>query len=185
MRKLIGGLTASLMLWTLSAEAQVTDGKVSALVEALRQAAPKTGTANDGLYSEWQVKPEIIPSWSKQCVGRTLTPTQFDTNTTTARDVISCITRRELQKQYKATDNNESIAVRRVAAWWLTGDAAGFNNSRTAAYTQKVLKFYQQALSTPSDVPPSPSPSPGEPTPSPSPTPSPTPSPSPSPSPSP
>jgi hypothetical protein len=125
----------------------VSNAQVGALVEALRRAAPKTGTKNDGLYSEWQVTPEIIPSWSKQCIGRELTPTQFEANSATARSIVSCITKRELQKQYLASGNNETAAVRRTACWWMTGKATGCNSGPTAAYTQNVIKFYQQASS--------------------------------------
>lgn len=144
MRLLFGGLIISLGLWALPGAAQVSNAQVGALVEALRRAAPQTGTQNDGLYSEWQVTPGIIPNWSKQCIGRELTPTQFEANPVMARGIVTCIMRRELQKQYRANGNNESVAVPRTACWWMTGNATGCNNGPTAAYTQKVVRFYQQ-----------------------------------------
>jgi len=150
---LLGGLIASLTLWGLPTQAQqVPNTQVEALVEALRQAAPKTGKANDGLYSEWQIQPSIIPSWSKQCIGRELTPTQIETSPVTARSIVTCIMRRELQKQYR-DGNNETAAVNRAACWWMTGNATGCNNGLTAAYTQKVLGFYKQARSKPPSKP--------------------------------
>ena len=143
-RLLLGGLIASLGLWTLPTQAQqVTNTQVGALVEALRQAAPKTGKENDGLYSEWQLTPGIIPSWSRQCVGRELTPTQLETSPVTARSMVTCIMRRELQKQYRDS-NNETVAVSRAACWWMTGNATKCNSGSTAAYTQKILGIYQQ-----------------------------------------
>ncbi len=147
MRLLLGGLIASVALSALPAQAQVSNTQVGTLVEALRRAAPQTGTKNDGLYSEWQVTPGIIPSWSKQCIGRELTPKQFEANSATAQSIVSCITKRELQKQYLASGNNETAAVRRTACWWMTGNATGCNSGPTAAYTQNVIKFYQQASS--------------------------------------
>lgn len=159
---LISGLIASLGVWALPVQAQqVTNTQVSALVEALRLAAPKTGKQNDGLYSEWQITPGIIPSWSKQCTGRELTPTQLETSQATTRAIVSCIMGRELQKQYRDS-NNEPVAVSRAACWWMTGDAKGCKSGTTAAYTQKVLGFYKQASSKPISQPParrSPSPS--------------------------
>lgn len=150
MRLLFGGLIVSLGLLALPAQAQqVTNTQVGALVEALRRAAPQTGTENDGLYSEWQVTPGIIPNWSKQCIGRELTPTQFAANPATAQSIVTCITRRELQKQYLASGNNETVAVRRTACWWMTGNATGCNSGLTATYTQKVLNFYQKVSSNP------------------------------------
>lgn len=143
MRLLLGGMIVSLGLWTLPVQAQVTNTQVGAMVEALRLAAPKTGKQNDGLYSEWQITPGIIPSWSKQCVGKELTPQQLETDSKTARAIVSCITRRELQKQYAST-KNETTAVRRTACWWMTGNATGCNSGLTATYAQKVLSLYQQ-----------------------------------------
>ena len=52
-RLLLSGLLVSLGLWTLPATAQeVSNAQGAAMTEALRLAAPKTGTQNDGLYSE-------------------------------------------------------------------------------------------------------------------------------------
>ncbi|MBW4577681.1 MAG: hypothetical protein KME08_20810 [Aphanothece sp. CMT-3BRIN-NPC111] len=127
--------------------AQVSDAQVGALVEALRQGAPKTGTQNDGLYSEWQIKADNIPRWSKQCIGRPLTTAQFESSPVTARQILVCVMRDVLQEQYRASDNNESVAVQRAAAWWMTGDATRYNSNQTASYTQKILGFYQQLRS--------------------------------------
>lgn len=146
---LLSGLIASLGLWALPVEAQqVTNTQVNALVEALRLAAPKTGKQNDGLYSEWQITPGIIPAWSKQCTGRQLTPNQLETSPVTARAIVTCIMRTELQKQYRDR-KNETAAVSHAACWWMTGNATGCDSGLTAAYTQKVLGFYQQASSKP------------------------------------
>lgn len=148
---LLCGVVASFALPSLLAQAQqvVSDTQVAAMVEALRQAAPQTGIQNDGLYSQWQVKPETLKGWSKYCLKRELTPTQFENSPETARSVISCITRRELNKQFAATKNNETASVRAVACWWMTGNYTGCNSGFTAAYVQKVVGFYQQQRSKP------------------------------------
>jgi hypothetical protein len=103
-RLLVSGVVVSLGMSPLLAQAQqqVSDAQVGALVEALRLAAPKTNVVNDGLYSGWQVKPETLKGWSKFCLKKELTPAQFENNPATARQVVSCITRRELNKQYSA-----------------------------------------------------------------------------------
>ena len=126
------------------AQAAVSDPQVGALVEALRQAAPKTGTQNSGAYSEWQIIPSNIPRWSKQCTGRSLTPTEFAANSGTARTILVCVMRDVLRDQYARSGNNEAIAVQRAAAWWMTGDGSRYNNTQTAPYTKKVLALYQQ-----------------------------------------
>lgn len=111
---LLNGVIVSLGLLPLLAQAQqpVSDIQVAAMVEALRQAAPQTKNPNDGLYSEWQVKPETLKGWSKTCLKRELTPTQFENSPANARQVVSCITRRELSNQFRATNNNEIASVR-------------------------------------------------------------------------
>lgn len=151
MRSLLTGVIVSLGLLSLPAQAQqaVSDAQITAMVEALRQAAPKTGSANDGLYSEWQVKPETLKGWSRTCLKKELTPAEFENSPATARQIVSCITRRELNKQFAATKNNETAAVRGVACWWMTGNYTGCNSGFTAAYVQKVVGFYQQQRSKP------------------------------------
>lgn len=139
---LLSGLIASVGLWTVPAQAQVSDARVNAMVEALRQAAPPN-RPNDGMYSQWQVLPGIIPSWTKQCVGRELTPAQFESDANAARNTVACIVGREFKKQLTATNNNETAAVRNVACWWMTGTTA-CSSGATATYVQRVVGFYQQ-----------------------------------------
>lgn len=148
---LLGGVIVSFSLSPLLAQAQqqVSDAQVAAIVEALRRAAPQTGSSNDGLYSDWQVKPETLKGWSKSCLKRELTPTQFENSPAIARQVVSCITRRELNQQFRATSNVETAAVRGVACWWMTGSYTGCNSGFTANYVQKVVGFYQQQRSKP------------------------------------
>lgn len=143
--RLLRGSIIGMVLWAaLPAVAEVSDQQVGAVVQALKEAAPQ---GNNGLYSPWKVTPGIIPNWSKQCIGHTLTPTQFDANPTQAQSVVSCIARRELNKQLRATGNNETASVKNFACWWMTGDSANTscNTGATGAYVQKVLRAYKQA----------------------------------------
>jgi hypothetical protein len=144
-RLLLSGVLVSVGLWTLPVQAQSAK-QVTALVEALRQAAPQTGRADDGLYSDWQIKPENIPRWSRLCTGETLTPSQFEANPTKARQILACVMQDVLRDEYKASSNNESLAVQRAASWWMTGDPNQYSTGSIATYTKKVLGFYQQQL---------------------------------------
>ncbi|BAY16231.1 hypothetical protein NIES21_20540 [Anabaenopsis circularis NIES-21] len=154
MRLLMSTLLASVSLGVsalaVPAQQSVSNTQVAAMVEALRKAAPQTGKVNDGLYSDWQVQPGTVKAWSKFCLKKELTPTQFENNPATARQVISCITRRELDKQLRAANNNETAAVNGVACWWMTGNYRGCNSGFTAAYVRKVVAFYQQQRTKPS-----------------------------------
>lgn len=157
-RLLLGGAVLSVSLWTMPVKAQqVSDAQVAALVEALRLAAPQTGTENDGLYSDWQIKPENIPRWSKQCIGQELTPRQFEARPIAAREILVCVMRDVFKDQYSASGSNESVAVQRAASWWMTGDASRYSNppnAYTRSYIQKVAELYQQQLSNARSQPP-------------------------------
>jgi len=128
------------------AQAQVSQDQVRALAEALRLAAPQTGRADDGLYSEWKVKPGNIARWSKRCIGDALTPLLFESNPGLAGQVVECVMRDILRDQYQASGGDEPVAVRRAASWWMTGDPEQYDSGSTAGYTQKVLGFYRAQL---------------------------------------
>lgn len=145
---LLLSLGFSLGLSHLPAQAQMTDTQVNALVEALRLAAPQTGSGDDGYYSDWQVKPDNVTRWSKSCLGKAVTPTQFEADQATARKIIACVMRDVLRDEYQASGKNEALAVRRSAAWWMTGDPTKYDSKDTTAYTQVVLNLYQKRKST-------------------------------------
>jgi hypothetical protein len=203
-RLLLSGVIVSLGLSSiLIAQAQTTkvsNAQISAMVNALRSPVPKTKNPNNPPSSSWPVDPVNIPVWSKRCTGKSLTPTQFANDPTTARQIVSCVVGKELNRQYRFSKGDELVAVSRTACWWTSGDPADCANGDTAAYVRKVVRSYQRSKpdSTPSSSPdsstytsPSPSPSPDSstytsptPTPSPSSTPVPEATPTPLPKPS-
>ena len=141
---LFGSLIISLGLQALPAAAEtVTDTQVSAFVEALRQAAPPQ-TANDGMYSQWQVLPNNISRWAKFCTKQDLTPQQFEADATKAKSIVTCIAGDLLRDEYKASGNNETAAIRRAACWWMTGESAACKSGATATFADKVVSVYQQ-----------------------------------------
>lgn len=123
--------------------ASVTDAQVSRFVEALRQAAPPQ-TANDGMYSQWQVLPNNISRWAKFCTKQDVTPQQFEADATKAKSIVTCIAADLLRDEYKASSNNELTAIRRAACWWMTGESAACKSGATATYADKVVSVYQQ-----------------------------------------
>ena len=155
------GIGLALSLGSLPAQAQ-SEQQAGALVEALRQAASKG--SNPGLYSEWQVKGNNIPRWSRFCFGRgrEITPEQFEADRALAREMLTCIIRDALKEETPLAGNDELLAVRRVAAWWMTGDANRHGSANLAPYLQKVVSFYQaqqNQAAAPSEKPPSEKPS--------------------------
>ncbi|MDQ2694297.1 MAG: hypothetical protein M3Z21_02755 [Pseudomonadota bacterium] len=150
----MGLLLAALPL--IPAGAQISDAQAAALVEALRRAAPQT-RADAGLYSDWQIKPANIPRWSQRCIGVELTPTEFESNPVTAREILTCVMGGVLADQYRASGGDIRTAVRRAAAWWLTGDPERHDAPPAAGYADVVLDFYQaQQGGSAADPPPPP-----------------------------
>lgn len=145
MKFLLSGVIVTLGLLPITVQAQQPslNTQVAAMVEALRLAAPKTGEANDGYYSEWQVKPQTLKSWSKFCLKKEVSPAEFQNNSQLARQVVSCVVQRELKAQLEAT-NNETQAVQGTACWWMTGEYKGCDSGFSADYVKKVLDYYQK-----------------------------------------
>jgi hypothetical protein len=123
-------------------QAQTADSQAGRIADAIKQIALQRGK-NPGFYSDWQVKGDKIPLWSKQCVGRDLTPQQFEASQSTAGGVVTCVLREMIRQEAKFIGKDESLVVRRVAAWWVTGDAAQYNSPGVATYTQQVLRVYR------------------------------------------
>jgi hypothetical protein len=141
---LLSSLIISIGFPALPAAAEaVTDAQVSALVEALRQAAPPQ-TQNDGMYSQWQVLPGNISRWAKFCTKQDLTPQQFEADATKAKSIVTCIVRDLLRDEYKASGNNETVAIRHAACWWKTGESAACKSGATATYANKVVSVYEK-----------------------------------------
>lgn len=132
-----------LLLWivALPAQAQISDAKVEALVEALRLSAPEAGP-DSGLYSDWKIKSDNIGRWSMRCLDREVTPDRFAADDALARQVLVCVMGTVLRDQFAASNQNEIVAVQRAAAWWMTGDPAQYRSGATGAYTLKVLEAY-------------------------------------------
>ena len=98
---LLSGVVLGIGLWAMPVHAQVSNAQVGRLVEALLQAAPQD-RPDDDLYGAWQVKAENIPSWSQRCLGKELTPMQFQESPVTARSVLVCVMRDVMRDQYQA-----------------------------------------------------------------------------------
>jgi hypothetical protein len=138
------GLGAGISPGQAQLTGRVTDSQVERVAEAIRQVSLSTGIKIDGLYSDWQIKPENISNWSRKCIGKDLSPQAFAADAAQSRKIVVCVLRDVLRDEYQASKNNELIAVRRTAAWWLTGVSGRYQSSDIAPYTQKVVEFYQQ-----------------------------------------
>jgi hypothetical protein len=141
--KTIFSLSLGLWLNAQPGQAQIADPQVERVAEALRQVSLSTGVKIDGLYSDWQVKPENVTNWSRKCTGKEIAPATFAADSTQARRIVVCVLRDVMRDEYQAS-KNEILTVRRTAAWWLTGVSGRYLNTDIAPYTQQVVDFYLQ-----------------------------------------
>ncbi|HIK12310.1 MAG TPA: hypothetical protein IGS52_18970 [Oscillatoriaceae cyanobacterium M33_DOE_052] len=151
MRLMLGVAIAGLLLWGGIAAAEITNYQVVALVEALRLAAPQGARSENGLYSDWKIKPANIPRWSRLCIEEELTPEQFEADYQKAREILVCVMDDVLRTEYPASGGDEAIAIRRAAAWWVAGDPNLYDSGDIRYYTNKVLGFYQELRAHPTD----------------------------------
>ncbi len=117
--------------------------RANRVAEALRQITLLGNSRNAGYYSDWQVKGDRIPLWSRQCLGRSLTPEEFETNKSAATSTVTCIVQDMLRQEIRSAQNDEALAIRRIASWWVTGDPSRYDEANIAAYTKRVLSSYQ------------------------------------------
>jgi hypothetical protein len=117
--------------------------RANRVAEALRQVTLLGNSRNPGYYSDWQVKGDRIPLWSRQCLGQSLTPEAFEANKSAATSTVTCIVQDMLRQEIRSAKNDEGLAIRRIAAWWVTGDPSRYDEANIAAYTKRVLTTYQ------------------------------------------
>lgn len=135
----------ALILWGLSmahaplVRAADTDG-VAALVEALRQAAPKTD--DPSLYTDWKMRAGAIARWTRRCVGVEVPPDQLAVDPVMARATVRCVMGPVWLEQGRLAGGDENLAVRRAAAWWMTGDPERHQAPEWAAYLERMANLY-------------------------------------------
>jgi hypothetical protein len=147
-------LITTLCLAIAPAQAQSSSiEQASRVAEALKQAALKS-PKQSGYYSDWQVKGDRVPLWSRQCLNREMTPAQFEENPSNASSIVVCIVKDMMRQELRSARNDEAGAVKRVASWWVTGDPNRYNTKDIAPYAQQVLALYQSGGSTIAAQPP-------------------------------
>lgn len=129
---------SAMLLWASVAAADTT--AVTALVEALRQAAPQT--KDPTLYTDWKMQAGAIASWTRRCVGVQVPPGELAEDPVMTRNTVTCVMGPVLEEQMRLTGGDEGLAARRATAWWMTGDAAQYGAVGIATYLDRVLGHY-------------------------------------------
>jgi len=112
----------------------------SAIVEQESGSEVSILNPDSGAIGLAQVMPENVPSWTKQCLGRELTPDEFRRDARAQNEVIDC----KLEKYWNASDATTiDEKVRDVASIWYSGSAANKDSTRLQPYGNNVYPSIQ------------------------------------------
>jgi cell wall-associated NlpC family hydrolase len=128
----------------------------AALMEAIKsqESGGNTVAVNGrtGAMGAWQILPSNLPSWSKQCLGRQITASQFMGDPNLQRQIVECKLT-EYAQTHAAKANGEEELVRRVASTWYSGNGDLWDNARRQGpggsepsireYTVSIWQKYQ------------------------------------------
>lgn len=107
----------------------------AAIIEQESGAEVSLLNPDSGAIGLGQVMPENVPSWTKQCLGRELTPAEFQQDARAQNEVIDC----KLEQYWKtAKSRTTEEKVRDVAAIWYAGNAASKNSTAPQPYGNNV-----------------------------------------------
>jgi len=107
----------------------------SAIVQQESGGNAQIKNPDSGAIGMGQVMPENVPSWTKQCLGKSLSPGEFQRNHTAQEEVLYC----KLQQYWNASKSKTTEEkVRDVAAMWYAGNASYKNDTRLQPYGNNV-----------------------------------------------
>ncbi len=116
--------------------------QTTALVEALRRAAPDT--TDPGLYSDWRMRPTTIAAWTKRCTGVAMPAEELAANPILARETVTCVMGSTLARELVTSGGNEELAIQRAAAWWMLGDPEQYQAPTIATWMGRLMSNYRQ-----------------------------------------
>lgn len=111
--------------------------------------------SGSGAMGLGQVMPENLPSWSKAALGREISKEEFLKDPQLQIKIIDFKLKEYWDAALKQSGGNEDEAVRRVAAWWYSGDPNKFDDSKPqswgkdsypsiSSYSQNVLSRWKE-----------------------------------------
>lgn len=144
MKKSVLSFIVFLLAYLLSGTVMANgpEPQTTALVEALRRAAPDT--TDPALYSDWRMRPTTIAAWTKRCTGVAIPAEELASNPVLAREIVTCVMGPALARELVASGGEEELAIRRAAAWWMLGDPEQHSAPTIATWMNRLLGHYRQ-----------------------------------------
>lgn len=105
--------------------------------------------SGSGAMGLGQIMPENLGAWSQECLGRSLTSSEFLQSAQLQTQIIDCKLQQYWEISLKSAHNNRQEAVRRVASWWYSGDPHKFIDTapqRWGADTYPSIAEYSQSV---------------------------------------
>ena len=89
---------------------------------------------DSGAVGYGQVMPDNIPSWTREALGRSLTPDQFRNDAKAQIATINFQMGKMFDRALRESGGNEEIAVRKTASEWYSGQQSLYDNSRPQTF---------------------------------------------------
>jgi hypothetical protein len=113
---------------------------------------------HSGALGYAQIMPSNLPRWSQDALGYRISRDQFLQRPDLQLAIIDHKLAQYWKQSLAASRGNEAIAIRRVAAWWYSGNPnlyrstqpqfyRGYRYPSIAHYSQRVLQKYRVLLS--------------------------------------
>ena len=134
-------LTGKVLAANIEAE---LDALYWAIVEKESGNNPAAINPDSGAIGIGQVMPANVPSWTQQCLGRSLTPDQFRRDVGAQQKTIRCRLAKNLDTARQKYPRDRDAQVRCVAAIWYSGQCALKNSTRPQPYGENVYDSVEE-----------------------------------------
>lgn len=112
---------------------------------------------HSGALGYAQIMPSNLPRWSREALGYPVSRAQFLARPDLQIAIVDYKLNQYWQRSMLASNGDPAIAIQRVASWWYSGKPERYTSTQTqfyngyrypsiAAYSQSVLRRYQQLL---------------------------------------
>jgi hypothetical protein len=121
-------------LMTSQQESGMRDSLMSAIVEQESNSDYKIVNSDSGAIGLGQVMPENVATWTKEALGKSLTPEEFRLNKSAQVETLKFKLDQYYKQAIKESGGNQDEAVRRVASMWYSGRSNLYNDTTSQFY---------------------------------------------------
>ncbi|MBW4580652.1 MAG: trypsin-like peptidase domain-containing protein [Tildeniella nuda ZEHNDER 1965/U140] len=101
---------------------------------------------DSGALGKYQIMPDNVPSWSKECLGQSISAQQFLGSSSLQEKIATCKLTQEFERSRKAGESSFE-ACRSTAAFWYSGNASNKNSSKPQGGYPSIQDYTIQVCS--------------------------------------